>query len=69
MVPVGTPNDIVVLLNRQIAKVLSLPDVKERLAAIGFDLMPGTPGDFARHIRIESAEWARVIRDANIRIE
>jgi tripartite-type tricarboxylate transporter receptor subunit TctC len=69
MVPVGTPTEIVDLLNRQIAKVLSLPDVKERLAAIGFDLMPGTPEDFARHIRVESAEWARVIRDANIRIE
>jgi tripartite-type tricarboxylate transporter receptor subunit TctC len=69
MVPAGTPTRIVNLLNREISKIVSLPDVKERLATIGFDPMPGSPEDFSRHIKAESTEWARVVREANIKIE
>jgi tripartite-type tricarboxylate transporter receptor subunit TctC len=69
MVPAGTPSNIVELLNRQIAKIISLPDVKERLATIGFDPMLGTPEDFANHIKAESAEWGRVVREAHIKID
>jgi len=69
MVPAGTPNRIVTLLNHAIGKVLSSPDVKERLAKIGFDPMPDTAESFARHVGAESAEWGRVIQLANIRID
>jgi tripartite-type tricarboxylate transporter receptor subunit TctC len=69
MVPAGTPSNIVELLNRQIAKIISLPDVKARLATIGFDPMLGTPEDFANHIKAESAEWGRVVREAHIKID
>jgi tripartite-type tricarboxylate transporter receptor subunit TctC len=69
MVPAGTPDRIVSLLSRAIGKVLSSPDVKERLAKIGFDPMPGTSETFARHVGAESAEWGRVIQLANIRID
>jgi tripartite-type tricarboxylate transporter receptor subunit TctC len=68
-VPAGTPSNIVELLNRQIAKIISLPDVKARLATIGFDPMLGTPEDFANHIKAESAEWGRVVREAHIKID
>jgi tripartite-type tricarboxylate transporter receptor subunit TctC len=69
MVPAGTPSNIVELLNRQIVKIISLPDVKERLATIGFAPMLGTPEDFANHIKAESAEWGRVVREAHIKID
>jgi len=69
MVPAGTPDRIVSLLSRAIGKVLSSTDVKERLAKIGFDPMPGTSETFAHHVGAESAEWGRVIQLANIRID
>ena len=43
--------------------------MKERLAKIGFDPMPGTSETFAHHVGAESAEWGRVIQLANIRID
>ncbi len=41
----------------------------QRLAKIGFDPMPGTIQSFADHIKAESSEWGRVVRQANIKIE
>jgi tripartite-type tricarboxylate transporter receptor subunit TctC len=69
MVPAGTSDRIVTLLNREITRVISTPDVRERLAKIGFDPTPGTIEAFANHIKAESVEWARVVRGANIRID
>ena len=69
MVPAGTPSKIVDLLNREITKIISAPDMKEHLATIGFDPMPRTTETFADHIRAESAEWGRVVRQANIKID
>jgi tripartite-type tricarboxylate transporter receptor subunit TctC len=69
MVPAGASDKLVSLLNRKITKVISAPDVQERLAKIGFDPMPGTIQSFADHIKAESDEWGRVVRQANIKIE
>jgi tripartite-type tricarboxylate transporter receptor subunit TctC len=69
VVPAGTPNDIVDLLSRQIAKIVSLPEVKERLATLGFSPLAGTSQELGAYIKNESAEWGRVIRAANIKID
>ena len=69
MVPAGTSVTVIDFLNRHIVKIISLPDVKERLAAIGFASMPGTSEEFANHVKAESAEWSRVIREAKIMID
>jgi tripartite-type tricarboxylate transporter receptor subunit TctC len=69
LTPSGTPSEIVQLLNREIAKTLSQPAFRERLAAIGFTPLPGTRDDFARHIEQELAEWARVVREAKIKVD
>jgi tripartite-type tricarboxylate transporter receptor subunit TctC len=66
-VPAGTPSDIVTLLNRQIVNVIALPDLKERLAALGFEPVGSTPKEFAEQIAIELDKWGKVIRLANIR--
>ena len=58
-----------VLINGTRYKVISAPDVQERLAKIGFDPMPGTIQSFADHIKAESSEWGRVVRQANIKID
>jgi tripartite-type tricarboxylate transporter receptor subunit TctC len=65
--PVGTPKEIVDQLYREIAKILVRPEVKERLAAIGFGVSISSPEEFQAQIKSEMARWAKVIRDANIK--
>jgi tripartite-type tricarboxylate transporter receptor subunit TctC len=65
--PAGTPNDIVDQLYREIDKILARPDVKDRLAAIGFGVTISSPEEFQVQLKAEAARWAKVIRDANIK--
>jgi tripartite-type tricarboxylate transporter receptor subunit TctC len=69
LVPAGTPKEIVALLNREIVRIIALPDMKERFAAIGLDPVGGTPEDFAQQLRAEGEKWAKVIRAANIKAQ
>lgn len=69
LVPAGTPRDIVGSLHRQIAKIMSLPDVKQRLTTLGLDAIAGTPEEFAAWIKSETAHWAKVVRETNMKIE
>ena len=69
LTPAGTPKATVDLLNGQVAKILDLPDVKERLQTIGFDPASSTPDAAAAHMRAETEKWTKVVRDANIKIE
>jgi tripartite-type tricarboxylate transporter receptor subunit TctC len=66
-VPAGTPREIITHLNREIAKSMALPDVGERLVALGFEPVASTPGEFATQIKIELEKWVKVIRVANIK--
>ncbi len=54
-------------LYRESAKILDQPDMKERLATLGYDLVASTPKEFATRIAAEIEMWAKVIRAANIR--
>jgi tripartite-type tricarboxylate transporter receptor subunit TctC len=65
--PAGTPKDIVATLNREIVRILAQPDMKERLAALGFDPIGSTPDQFAARIKSELAMWTKVIRAAGIK--
>lgn len=67
LVPAGTPRAIIDLLQREIVTVMSLPEVKERMGALGFETVAGTPEEFAARIKVEIPKWAKVIRDANIK--
>jgi tripartite-type tricarboxylate transporter receptor subunit TctC len=69
LVPAGTPGDIIARVNRDTVAALSLPDVKERLSALGFDPAVTTPAEFGARIKSEIAKWDKVVRAANIRIE
>jgi tripartite-type tricarboxylate transporter receptor subunit TctC len=69
LAPAGTPKDTVDVLNRQIARILGLPDVKERLQTIGFDPASSTPDAAAAHMKAETDKWTAVVRDAKIKIE
>jgi tripartite-type tricarboxylate transporter receptor subunit TctC len=69
LVPAGTPKEIIDRINRDTVAALSLPDVKERLVALGFEPAVTTPAEFGTRIRHEIDKWDKVVRAANIRIE
>jgi tripartite-type tricarboxylate transporter receptor subunit TctC len=67
--PVGTPRDIIARLHGEIVKALASADVKQRLAAQGFDADGNTPEQFTAVIRRDLARWQKVIHEAKIRVE
>ena len=69
IVPGGTPKSIVTLLNAEINKALALPQVAEKLTALGSEVAGGTPEQFAAIIRKETIKWADVVKRAGIRID
>src|SRR5499427_10305083 len=69
LVPGGTPRAIVERLHHEIVKVVAMPDVRERLTALGFEPIVSTPQEFADRIKSEIAKWAEVIRVAGIKAQ
>lgn len=69
LAPVGTPREIVFLLNSEIAKIMAMPDVAARLTGIGFRQLHTTPDEFTARIAREVAKWGQVVRDAKIKVE
>jgi tripartite-type tricarboxylate transporter receptor subunit TctC len=67
--PAATPKPIVDLLQRQIARIVALPEVKERLDALGFAPVANTPEAYAAQIKGDIETWSKVVRDANIKVE
>ena len=67
--PAGTPKEIVDLLAREIAKSVARPEVREKLAKLGFKPVANTPDEWAARIKIEIERWGKVVRDASLRIE
>jgi tripartite-type tricarboxylate transporter receptor subunit TctC len=68
-VPAGTPKEIIALLNREIVNSMTLPDVRARLVALGFDPVGSTPAEFRKQIEVELEKWTKVIRAANIKAQ
>ena len=68
-VPTGTPPPVVARLHAETVKVLALPDMRERLATLGADGVGSSPDEFAAFVRAELRKWAKVVRDANIKLE
>ena len=67
--PAGTPPDVVRRLNEALARVMNMPEVKERLIGAGLEPVGGSPEDFARHIRAEIAKWTRIAKDVGARAD
>lgn len=65
--PSDTPEDIVDFWYREMSRVSSLPDVRQRIDALGFDLIVNSPQEFRAQIRSELAHWSKIVRDAQIK--
>jgi len=69
VVPARTPPEVIQILNREIARALNAPDVRETLTAAGMDPAPSTPEELDRFMVQDSDKWAKVVRTANIKFE
>ncbi len=69
LVPVGTPRGVIDRLHREIVRIVALPDVRERLSALGFEPIASTPEELSDRIRWEIDKWAKIIRAANIKAQ
>ena len=69
VVPAGTPKEIIDRWHGEIARVVALPDVKQRLQDLGFEPVADTPAHFGERIKTEIAKWAKVVHDANIKAD
>jgi tripartite-type tricarboxylate transporter receptor subunit TctC len=67
--PTGTPKEIIEKLNTELHKILSAPDIRERLAKMGSAAVHGSPEDFARFIQAEVPRWADVVKKSNARVD
>ena len=56
-------------MSSAIATVLKLPDIQQRLIDLGFDPIGGTPEQFAANIKSETEKWARVIKNAGVKLD
>jgi tripartite-type tricarboxylate transporter receptor subunit TctC len=69
LVPGGTPQAVIERLNRAIVAIVAMPEVRERLTALGFEPIASTPGEFADRIKWEIDKWAKVVRAADIKAQ
>ena len=69
LMPAGTPADIVAKLNAEVVKILKLPEVRERLQAMGIEIAGNSPEQFAAFMRSETTKWGRIVKDSGAKID
>ncbi len=66
LAPAGTPKEIVSRMQREIEKIVNLPEIQERLSASGAEPVASTPEQFGAYVAAEVAKWDRVVKQAKI---
>ncbi|MDO9406475.1 MAG: tripartite tricarboxylate transporter substrate binding protein [Polaromonas sp.] len=69
LVPTGTPQPIIEKVNRDVTAILAMPDVRERLAATGAELTPGSPAELDAFIKLELTKWAKAVKVSGAQAE
>lgn len=69
LAPAATPRPVIDRLSTEMARVLALPDIKEKLAGQGANPFVSTPDQFAAMLRADAAKYDKVIRSAKIRLD
>ncbi|GAB3764701.1 tripartite tricarboxylate transporter substrate binding protein [Ramlibacter monticola] len=67
--PAKTPKPIVDRIQREVAAVLQLPEIRERYLKGGFEPVANKPEEFAQQVRADLARWNKVVKDANIHVD
>jgi tripartite-type tricarboxylate transporter receptor subunit TctC len=69
VVPAATPEQIIGPLQSEIARIVALPDIVEKLTALGLEPIADRPEEFGAYIRSEIARWGDIIRRSNLKVE
>jgi tripartite-type tricarboxylate transporter receptor subunit TctC len=69
LAPARTPPEIVTRLSKDMARVLNIAEVRDKLGELGFDPIGGSPGEFAALIASETAKWSKVIKAAGVKLD
>ncbi len=69
LAPAGTPASIINTLNDHVVKAMRAPDVAEHLAKEGADVIASSPEQFASHIKVELARYAKLVKEAGLRAD
>lgn len=69
LAPAGAPSDVLGLLSSQVVKIMQAPDMKQRLTGEGLVAVGSTREQFAVHIKVELAKWAKVIKASGARVD
>lgn len=67
--PAGTPREIITKMNKEVVRILQMPDVVKVLADNGMVPLPSTPEQFSAFLKSEIKKWGKVVKDANIRVD
>ena len=67
IVPASTPRPIVNRIYADSARVLAMPEVRERLAGLGLEVVASNPAQFDAFVRAEIVKWFKVVKDNNIK--
>jgi tripartite-type tricarboxylate transporter receptor subunit TctC len=68
-VPTGTPREVIQRVNAEIRVILGMPDVRARFSDLGFDVVGGTPEEFADFLRSENAKWKKIAEIAGTKLD
>ena len=69
LAPAGTPREIVLRLNAELARIMQSSDMRERLATMGIQPLASTPGEFGDFLKTEIAKWAKVVKESGAKVE
>jgi len=69
LAPAGTPKPVVTRLHGEIVRILKQPDVIERLGALGFEIVGGTPDELGAYIKSEIKKWEKVVKASGAKPE
>jgi tripartite-type tricarboxylate transporter receptor subunit TctC len=67
--PAATPKDVIAKLNIEVNRIISSPEVKERFALAGVEVVGGSAESFGAHIKEQVDIWGKVVKDANIKAD
>ena len=68
MAPTGTPKAVTEKIQRDVVKMLQSPEVRAHLDQLGMDPIGNSPADFAKQLRHESGQWAKIVRERGLQV-
>ena len=69
MAPAGLPKEVLARINAETARVMNLPDVRDKLTQLGLDVAPGSSEALASHIQTETTKWAKVVKESGAKLD